>query len=148
MLWTWWRHSWCSGDIPEVYTDAYLNPVPKPHKNHKLLKGHRIIVVQNVIGKIPEKIVARRIAMSIEHLLPQGMGDIELAGRHGLIQPPSLWRLGKALRRKRTHWQSPLTWRMRTTSCDSLPWQTKCSILVFQFSVCVGLWLYYVAESA
>jgi len=48
------------GKVPEVWTDAFIGPVPKPTKDHKCLKGHRIIVVQNVIGKIPEKVAARR----------------------------------------------------------------------------------------
>ena len=48
--------------------------MPKPGKDHKCLKGYRIIVVQNLIGKIPERVVARFITKWIEHLLPDGLG--------------------------------------------------------------------------
>ena len=66
--------SWQTGSIPSEWTDAFLAPVPKPGKNHKLLKGYRIIVMQNLVGKIPEKIIARRITKQIEAWLPNGMG--------------------------------------------------------------------------
>ncbi len=49
--------SWRSGLIPEAWTDSYIGPVPKPCKDHRYLKGHRIITCQNVIGKIPEKLL-------------------------------------------------------------------------------------------
>ena len=59
--------------MPEVWTDAFIGPVHKPAKDHKCLKGHRIIVVQNVIGKVPEKIAARRFTRHIECVPPPGM---------------------------------------------------------------------------
>jgi len=61
------------GKVPEVWTDVFIGPVPKPAKDHKCLKGHRIIVVQNVVGKIPEKIAARRFTRHFECVLPPGM---------------------------------------------------------------------------
>ena len=54
--------------VPEVWTDAFIGPVPKP------AKGHRIIVMQNVIGKIPENVAARRFIRHIECVHPPGMG--------------------------------------------------------------------------
>ena len=69
-----YNKSWRTGEIPEKWTDSYINPVPKPHKDHRYLKGHRIITCQNVIGKIPEKIVARRLTSFIEPFLPTGLG--------------------------------------------------------------------------
>ena len=66
--------SWINGEIPETWTDSYIGPVPKPNKDHRFLKGFRIITCQNVIGKVPEKIVARRLAIFIEPLLPSGLG--------------------------------------------------------------------------
>jgi len=56
-----------------VWTDAFVGPVPKPAKDNKCLKGHRIIVVQNVIGKIKENIAARRFTRHIECVLPPSM---------------------------------------------------------------------------
>jgi len=56
-----------------VWTDAFVGPVPKPAKDNKCLKGHRIIVVQNVIGKITENIAARRFTRHIECVLPPSM---------------------------------------------------------------------------
>ena len=49
-----------------------LGPVSKPAKDHKCL-GHRIIVVQNMIGKIPEKTAARRFTRHIDCVPPPGM---------------------------------------------------------------------------
>ena len=69
-----YNNSWKTGLIPEKWTDSYIGPVPKPQKDHILLKGHRIITSQNVIGKIPEKIVARRLTALIDPLLPLGLG--------------------------------------------------------------------------
>ena len=69
-----YNHSLMSGKVPEIWSDAFIGPVPKPGKDHQRLKGYRIIVVQNVIGKIPEKMVARRITKEVEPILPPGMG--------------------------------------------------------------------------
>ena len=69
-----YSNSWLTGDIPQSWTDAFTGPVPKPGKDHRRLKGHRIIVVQNIIGKIPEKVVAQFITKAIEHILPEGLG--------------------------------------------------------------------------
>ena len=69
-----YNKSWRTGEVPEKWTDSYINPVPKPQKDHRYLKGHRIITCQNVIGKIPEKIVARRLTSFIEPFLPTGLG--------------------------------------------------------------------------
>ena len=66
--------SWNDGTFPQVWTDAFLGPLPKPGKDHRTLKGHRIIVMQNVVGKIPEKIVAQRIAQFIEPWLSNNLG--------------------------------------------------------------------------
>jgi len=66
-------HCW---KVPELWTDAFIGPVPKPAEDHRCLKGHRITVVQNVIGKIPEKIRARRFTRhtELECVLPPDMG--------------------------------------------------------------------------
>jgi len=69
-----YNNSLYCGKVPEVWTDAFIGPVPKPAKDHKCLKGHRIIVVQNVIGKIPEKIAPRRFTRHIQCVLPPDMG--------------------------------------------------------------------------
>ena len=38
-----YNKSWRTGDIPETWTDSFINPVPKPQKDHRHLKGHHII---------------------------------------------------------------------------------------------------------
>ena len=84
-----YNKSWRSGSIPAVWTDAFLCPVPKPGKDHRLLRGSRIIVVQNCIGKLPEKVIARRIAKHIEPMLPQGMGGYR-SGRDTWVNAAAL----------------------------------------------------------
>ena len=69
-----YNKSWKTGKIPHIWTDSYIGPVPKPAKDHRYIRGHRIITCQNVMGKIPEKIVARRLATFVDPLLPKGLG--------------------------------------------------------------------------
>ena len=66
-----------SGEIPEEWLHSYLLPLPKPGKDQTKLNGHRIITMQNTVGKILEKIVARRITWYLEQnqLLPGGLGS-------------------------------------------------------------------------
>ena len=39
--------------------DSHLAPVPKPDKDRTSIKGYRIVTMQNTVGKLLEKIVAR-----------------------------------------------------------------------------------------
>ena len=65
------------GEIPEDWLDSHLSPVPKPGKDQASIKGYRIITMQNTIGKLLEKIVARRLARELEEkeLLPPTLGS-------------------------------------------------------------------------
>ena len=45
--------------IPEDWLDSHLAPVPKPGKDSTSIKGYRIVTMQNTVGKLLEKIVAR-----------------------------------------------------------------------------------------
>ena len=58
--------------IPDEWLDSHLAPVPKPDKDHSSIKGYRIVTMQNTVGKLLEKIVARRLAIQLEdeELLP------------------------------------------------------------------------------
>ena len=55
-----------TANVPEDWLHSYLKPLPKPGKDHKKLNGYRIITMQNVNGKLIEKIVARRLSSELE----------------------------------------------------------------------------------
>ena len=63
--------------IPDEWLDSHLGPVPKPEKDHTSIKGYRIVTMQNTVGKLLEKIVARRLANQLEedNLLPATLGS-------------------------------------------------------------------------
>ena len=69
--------SLASHEIPDDWLDSHLSPVPKPEKDPTSIKGYRIVTMQNTVGKLLEKIVARRLARSIEEkdLLPSTLGS-------------------------------------------------------------------------
>ncbi|KXJ05978.1 RNA-directed DNA polymerase from mobile element jockey, partial [Exaiptasia diaphana] len=64
------------GEIPEDWRDCNLSVIPKPHKDHRLLKGYRVITMANVLVKLCEKIAARRIVDFLErnNKLPTSVG--------------------------------------------------------------------------
>ena len=64
-------------NIPEDWLDSHLCPVPKPGKDLSSIKGYRIITMQNTIGKLLEKVVARLLAEELEAkgLLPPTLGS-------------------------------------------------------------------------
>ena len=66
-----------SHTIPEDWLDSHLSPVPKPEKDPTSIKGYRIVTMQNTVGKLLEKIVARRLAIQLEEkdLLPPTLGS-------------------------------------------------------------------------
>ena len=63
--------------IPDDWLDSHLSPVPKPEKDPTSIKGYRIVTMQNTVGKLLEKIVARRLARQLEDegLLPATLGS-------------------------------------------------------------------------
>ena len=63
--------------VPEEWLDSHLAPVPKPGKDHTSIKGYRIVTMQNTVGKLLEKYVARRLANQLERdeLLPATLGS-------------------------------------------------------------------------
>jgi hypothetical protein len=42
--------------------------LPKPAKDHKKMQGYRIITMQNTIGKLLEKVIARKLSCFFENL--------------------------------------------------------------------------------
>ena len=64
-------------EIPDDWLDSHLSPVPKPEKDPTSIKGYRIVTMQNTVGKLLEKIVARRLARQLEEkeLLPPTLGS-------------------------------------------------------------------------
>ncbi|BFZ05508.1 hypothetical protein BsWGS_08547 [Bradybaena similaris] len=65
-----------TGTIPEMWLHSYLQPLPKQSGDGSRLDGYRIITLQNVYGKLVEKIIARRLSNSLETagLLPDTLG--------------------------------------------------------------------------
>ena len=47
-----------NGEIPIDWLDSHHAPVPKPEKDPSKVASYRIIPMQNVVGKLPEKAVA------------------------------------------------------------------------------------------
>ena len=66
-----------SGIIPDDWLDSHLTPVPKPDKDHTRIAAYRIITMQNTVGKLLEKIVARRLVKELEdkEILPPELGS-------------------------------------------------------------------------
>ena len=71
------NNSLAEQNIPEDWLDSHLAPVPKPGKDKTSIKGYRIVTMQNTVGKLLEKIVARRLANQLErdNLLPSTIGS-------------------------------------------------------------------------
>ena len=64
-------------EIPNEWLDSHSAPVPKPYKDRTSIKGYRIVTMQNTVGKLLEKVVARRLANQLENdnLLPSTLGS-------------------------------------------------------------------------
>ena len=64
------------GTIPEGWGDCQLTVLPKPMKDHTILKGYRIITMANVWIKLCEKVAARRLTEDLESrgCFPLGLG--------------------------------------------------------------------------
>ena len=71
-----YQKSFDKGHIPEDWTHSFLKPIPKPGKDHRKLNGYRILTMQNTIGKLMERIVARKLARDLEDrkILPANQG--------------------------------------------------------------------------
>jgi hypothetical protein len=57
-----------SATINEEWLHSYLVPLPKPAKDHKKIQGYHIITMQNTMGKLLEKVIARKLSCSFENL--------------------------------------------------------------------------------
>lgn len=53
--------------ISEDWLDSHLVSVPKPNKDRTSIKGYRIVIMQNTVGKLLEKIVVRRLKDQLEN---------------------------------------------------------------------------------
>ena len=67
-----YQESFDKGHIPKDWTDSFLRPIPKPGKDHHKLDGYHILTMQNTVGKLMERFVARKLARDLEdrELLP------------------------------------------------------------------------------
>ena len=65
------------GEVPEDWLHSHLSPVPKPEKGPTKISSYRIITMQNTVGKLLEKIVARKLSLELEEkgLLPPELGS-------------------------------------------------------------------------
>jgi ribonuclease HI len=70
------NNSLASGEIDREWLHSYLVPLPKPGKDLSRIQGYRIITMQNTIGKLLEKLVARKMVCQLEtrNLLPPTLG--------------------------------------------------------------------------
>ena len=66
-----------NGFIPDDWLHSALSPIPKPDKDHGHISGFRIITMQNTVGKVLEKYVARNLMLELERksLLPNTLGS-------------------------------------------------------------------------
>ena len=71
-----YEESFATGQVPEDWSHSYLKPIPKPGKDHSKLNGYRILTMQNTMGKLMERIVARKLAQDLErrNVLPPNQG--------------------------------------------------------------------------
>ena len=71
-----YEESFTTGQVPEDWSHSYLTPIPKPGKDHIKLNGYRILTMQNTMGMLMERIVARKLAQDLErrNVLPPNQG--------------------------------------------------------------------------
>ena len=55
-----------AGQVPEDWSHSYLKPIPKQGKDHSKMNGYRILTMQNITGKLMERIVAGKLAQDLE----------------------------------------------------------------------------------
>ena len=60
------QNSLDTGEVPEDWLHSHLSPVPKPEKDPSKISSYRIITMQNTVGKLLEKIVARKLSCELE----------------------------------------------------------------------------------
>ena len=56
------NHSLEEGNIPVDWLDSHLTSVPKPENDPSTIGSYCIITLQNIIGKLLEKKVTRKLA--------------------------------------------------------------------------------------
>ena len=71
-----YEESFATGQVPKDWSHSYLKPIPKPGKDHSKLNGYSILTTQNTMGKLMERIVARKLAQDLErrNVLPPNQG--------------------------------------------------------------------------
>ena len=60
-LFSLYQESFDTGHVPEDWTHSFLKPLPKPGKDHRQLNGYRILTMQNIVGKLMERIIAKNL---------------------------------------------------------------------------------------
>ena len=71
-----YEESFATGQVPKDWSHSYLKPIPKPRKDHSKLNRYCILTMQNIMGKLMEWIVARKLAQDLErrNALPPNQG--------------------------------------------------------------------------
>ena len=88
---------------------SFLKPVSKPGKDHrKQLNGYRILAMQNTIGKLMERIVARKLTRDLEDqkILPANQGGFRLGKCTSGRSEPKWAQLGTHTGRRQAHIQN------------------------------------------
>ena len=57
---------WATHSFPEAWREAYVVPLPKPGKNHQNPENYRPISLTSCLGKLFERMVARRLNWVLE----------------------------------------------------------------------------------
>ena len=60
------NHSLQEGDIQIDWLDSHLTSVPKPEKDPRKIGSYYVITLQNTIGKLLEKILAKKLAYGLD----------------------------------------------------------------------------------
>ena len=105
-LYTIYQESFDKGYIPEDWTDSILRPISKPGKAHHELNGYRILTMQNAVGKLMERTVARKLARDLEdrEILPENRGGSDQKNAHGKMQLHLHMKCTKDSRGKNKQW--------------------------------------------
>lgn len=83
--------SWKKGQVPRAWKTAYITPIPKPGKDHKLASSYRPISLTSCIGKIAERMINKRLYWYLE--TTNNLGKNQAGFRKGKSTVDQLFRL-------------------------------------------------------
>lgn len=60
------NHIWCSGNLPKIWKQATIIPIPKPNKDHCLPSNYRPIALTSCLCKTMERMINDRLVWFLE----------------------------------------------------------------------------------